>query len=228
MIMRASQEDPGWIRFVCPLTLLFHPWRKPIKMLRIVIIVTHLAVAAAAFGAGDPIAGKALAGICTDCHGEDGNSVITLTPKLAGQVEGYIVKRAIELSQHGEEDITSDAVNLKSVDLQNIAAYFAGQPVMAAESGKAESKNTEILENGQSLYFSERCSFCHTEGGKPTEKTFYAPPVIGGQHKDYLIQSMKSIQTGERRADVYDLMHQTLVGLSGDDLTAIAEFLSGL
>jgi cytochrome c553 len=193
-------------------------------MLRMLLFIIPVSLSTAAFGAGDPIAGKALAGICTDCHGEDGNSVITVTPKLAGQIEGYIVKRAVDLNQlHGEEDITSDVVNLKSRDLQNIAAYFAGQPVM-----KGASKNTEFMEKGQSLYFKERCYFCHTEGGKPTEKTLYAPPVIGGQHKEYLMQSMKLIQTGERRADVYDLMHQTLVGLAGEDLSAIAEFLSGL
>lgn len=191
---------------------------------KMLLFVTSFALTTASFGAGDPVAGKALAGFCTDCHGEDGNSEIALYPKLAGQIEGYIVKRTTQLKQrHGEEDITSAMVDLQSGDLQNVAAYFAGQVVM-----KGQSKNAELMGKGVSLYNSERCYYCHTEGAKPTEKTFYAPPVIGGQHKEYLIKSMKLIQSGERRADVYDLMHQTLVGLSGDDLNTIAEFLSGL
>lgn len=193
------------------------------RILRILLFITCLSLATTVFGAGDPIAGKALAVVCTECHGEDGNSESALYPKLAGQIEGYIVKRSTDLNQrHGEEDISSDMVNLQHDDLQSIAAYFAGQLVM-----KGESKNTELNDKGRSLYSRERCYYCHTEGGKPTEKTFYAPPVIGGQHKEYIIKAMKLIQAGERRADVYDLMHQTLIGLSGDDLSAIAEFLSG-
>jgi len=198
---------------------------KPVntEILKKLLIIIPLSLATVTFGAGDPIAGKALAGICTDCHAEDGNSEIALYPKLAGQLEGYIVKRTTDLSlRHGGEDIPGEMLNLQSGDLQSIAAYYASQVVM-----KGESKNTELMKEGQSLYNKERCYFCHPEGGRPTEKTIYAPPVIGGQHKDYLIKSMKLIQSGERQADVYDLMHQTLVGLSGDDLSALAEFLSG-
>ena len=41
---------------------------------------------------GDPAAGQAKSALCT-CHGVDGNSDLSVNPKIAGQNYNYIVKQ---------------------------------------------------------------------------------------------------------------------------------------
>ena len=55
-----------------------------------------------------------------------------------------------------------------------------------------------------------------------------AVPVIGGQHKTYLIIAMRDIRDAKRPGDDYDLMKRTLEEMTEQDIEAIAEYLSGL
>ena len=43
--------------------------------------------------AGDVAAGEAISATCAACHGADGNSPVSIYPKLAGQNASYIVKQ---------------------------------------------------------------------------------------------------------------------------------------
>ena len=183
-------------------------------------------ITASAHGIGDPVTGKLKAGVCMGCHGVDGNSPIPAYPKLSGQLNGFIVKQTLDFRSGDRKDaVMSVMINIIPGidDLQDIAAYFNSQPVMTGSS-----KDAPLEARGREVYFRERCHFCHTEGGRPTEKIFAPPPVIGGQYKEYLIKSMKDFQSGTRKADIYNLMEQTLIRLTDEDIEAVAAFLSSL
>lgn len=78
---------------------------------------------------GDAKAGKALAGKCASCHGEDGNAPAPNFPRLAGQYESYLVK-AIEDYQAGKRSnpiMQSMVQGLSEEDIKNISAYYASQ-----------------------------------------------------------------------------------------------------
>lgn len=179
-----------------------------------------------AYGAGDPVAGKEKAAPCTSCHGVDGNSKQTAYPKLAGQLASYIVKQTVDFQEGRRKDnIMSGMVSMVTnrEDLEDIAAYFASQPTM-----KGKHTSSPIAKKGKRLIFEERCVFCHDEGAKPGGPYITDTPVIGGQHKEYLIKAMKDIKSAKRKADIYGLMYKTLNRLSDEDIAAIAEYLSSL
>jgi cytochrome c553 len=85
--------------------------------------------AAGAAHAGDAAAGKAKAATCAGCHGMDGNSMVPMYPKLAGQHEQYLTKALHAYKDGGRKDPTMGAMAapLSDADIDNLAAYFAGQ-----------------------------------------------------------------------------------------------------
>ncbi len=176
-------------------------------------------------GKGDPELGKQKALLCSACHGIDGNSSDQNIPKLAGQLEDYIVLAATEFQQGIRKDPTMSnmAASIGDVkNLEDIAAYFSSLPKMKGLGGA----NNDTSE-GAELFTSERCNYCHGDGGKrfaPFQENI--PPVIGGQHKPYLIKAMKDIRDDKRPGDIYGLMPRLIGELSDAQIEAIAEYLS--
>lgn len=78
-------------------------------------------------GGGDPIAGKARAGVCFTCHGADGVSEVPQYPSLAGQHELYLANalRAYKNGQRSDPTMKSMVAPLSDADIDNLAAYFA-------------------------------------------------------------------------------------------------------
>ena len=108
-------------------------------------------------------------------------------------------------------------------DLEDIAAYFASQLLM-----KGVARDTELSRQGQGLFTDERCDFCHGEGGQRQAPFVGGAPIIGGQHKTYLLKALKDIKVAARPGDIYGLMKKTLSRLSDEQIEALAEYLSGL
>ena len=179
-----------------------------------------------AYGVGDPAVGKEKATLCMQCHGEDGNSADSNIPKLSGQQAAYIVLAVTEF-QNGirVNPLMSGISNVveNTQDLENIAAYFAAQPTMRGTGGASQLKR-----EGEALFTTERCNYCHGDGGKRFAPFSGSPPVIGGQHKTYLIKALQDISDGKRPGDVYGLMVKILGTLSDKQIDAIAEYLSAL
>ncbi len=189
------------------------------------VLVLLFSFSSLALSEGDPILGKEKSLICTECHGITGISSDKKIPKLAGQLEGYIIQAVIEFQQGVRKDPMMS--NLATVirnekDLEDIAAYFAMQPKM-----QGPRRGNIVAAEGAELFTSERCNYCHTDEGKrysPFQESI--PPIIGGQHKPYLIKAMKDIKAGKRPADAYDLMVKLLDELTFKEIEAIAEYLS--
>ena len=193
---------------------------------KLALIAILLCICQAVQGAGDPVAGKEKATLCMQCHGEDGNSADSNIPKLSGQQAAYIVLAVTEF-QSGirVNPLMSGISNVvkNQQDLENIAAFFSAQPTMRGKGGESEQKR-----EGEALFTTERCNYCHGDGGKRFAPFALSPPVIGGQHKTYLIKAIKDIRDGKRPGDVYGLMVRILSTLSDKQIDAIAEYLSAL
>ncbi len=104
----------------------------PARLKPAVPLVAALALAATlpAFAKGDPVAGKALVGTCTGCHGVEGytNAYPNYhVPKLGGQNEQYIVNALTEYKKHGRGHPTmrAQAESFSDQDIANIAAYLS-------------------------------------------------------------------------------------------------------
>lgn len=78
--------------------------------------------------AGDPIAGKQKAATCNACHGNT-NGLDPQYPRLAGQYNEYL-QQALHEYKDGRRNnpiMRGFAATLSDDDIQDIAAFYAGQ-----------------------------------------------------------------------------------------------------
>jgi cytochrome c553 len=181
-------------------------------------------------GPGDPVAGKDKAAICFGCHGEDGNSVDPAIPKLAGQYGLYISKqiRNYLASTRSHQVMSSMAVSISDEDLADISAYFASQPIMKGAHPSDNKLGKKLFENDDLARMIVRCNSCHGATGKGLEPGNAVYPVIGGQHKEYLLAQLISFKNGGRNNSPGGIMNITVHRLSDAELEALADYVSGL
>jgi cytochrome c553 len=178
---------------------------------------------------GDPVAGKPKSLLCQGCHGEDGNSLSTLVPKLAGQNAGYIAKQ-VHNFQAGlrKHAIMNDlAATVNDEDLADIAAYFESRPKMKGE-GSDHEVGKKLFLHGDLSRTVVACINCHGQNGKGPEPNSSMFPVIGGQNKDYLSRQLVNFRKDDRTNSPNSIMNKITRELTDDELEALAEYISGL
>ncbi len=80
-------------------------------------------------GAVDVVAGKKLSASCAGCHGPLGVSAVAAFPNLACQKQAYLVGALTDFQsgKRASPIMGGIAKSLSPADMQNVAAYFAGQ-----------------------------------------------------------------------------------------------------
>jgi cytochrome c553 len=181
-------------------------------------------------GPGDPVAGKSKAELCFGCHGEDGNSLDPQAPKLAGQYGIYISKqvRNYLASTRSHQIMTSMATTVTDEDLNDISAYYASQPMMKSDSPSSNKLGKKLFENDDLSRMMVRCSNCHGTTGKGQNPGNPVYPVIGGQHKEYLLAQLINFKRGVRNNSPAGVMNTIVHRLSDAELEALADYVSGL
>lgn len=176
-------------------------------------------------GSGDPVAGKTKSAMCQGCHGEDGNSAAPNFPKLAGQYAVYIQKQIHDFQNNSRSDpIMSGmaATVTDKQDLLDISAYFASQKQMKGE-------NPVVNEEGRTRFLDANgCINCHGVNGKGMAPNNPLAPVIGGQHKDYLIKQLNDFKSGARTNEQSGMMSMIAGFMDDAQIEAVADYISGL
>lgn len=181
-------------------------------------------------GPGDAIAGKDKAELCKGCHGEDGNSIEPLIPKLAGQYGIYIAKqvRNYQASIRTHQIMGAVAASVSDEDLADISAYFASQPMMKGASPSSNPIGKNLFEKGDLSRMMVPCNNCHGVAGKGQNPRNPLFPVIGGQNKDYLLGQLLNFRKGDRNNSPGGVMNITVQRLSDAEIEALADYVSGL
>jgi len=181
-------------------------------------------------GSGDPAAGKVKSQICQGCHGVDGNSKDEQIPKLAGQYDVYIIKqmRNYQEGTRSHEIMNDMTAPLNDKDLADIAAYFADQPIMKGNAARPNETGQKLFLHGKIGEMVMTCAYCHGNTGKGIDPSTAMYPVIGGQHKAYLLKQLKDFREDDRVNSPNAGMNKTLKALSDSELEALAEYISGL
>lgn len=178
---------------------------------------------------GDAAAGQAKSALCSTCHGADGNSELSINPKLAGQSANYIVKQLMDYKSGARANATMAAMvgSLSPQDMQDIAAWYSSQQVTLAGA------DAETLELGQRIYRGGNkelgvaaCAACHSPTGSGNEPAGF--PSLSGQHVDYTLAQLKSFRSGARANDSSSMMRSVVERLTDKELEALASYVSGL
>jgi cytochrome c553 len=173
-----------------------------------------------AHAAGDPAAGEKKFYTCYGCHGVvdykhvyPENSV----PKLRHQDSAYLVAALREYRSGERPDATmhAQAVTLTDQDIDDIAAYLQG--VEAAKPGATA--------HAQPPKQAAPCVACHGENGLGVDAPLDPkPPVLAGQHADYLEQALTAYRNGRRKNVVMGGMAQMLK--SDEDVRIVADYFA--
>jgi len=181
-------------------------------------------------GPGDPVAGQDKAELCKGCHGEAGISMDPLIPKLAGQYGNYIAKQVRDYQGSLRTHMIMGAVaaSVTDQDLADISAFFTTLPMMKGDVLSNNKVGKDLFEKGDLSRMVVPCNNCHGVTGKGQNPRNSAFPVIGGQHKDYLLGQLMNFKKGIRNNSPGGIMNITVQRLSDAELEALADYVSGL
>jgi len=179
--------------------------------------------------AGDAAAGKAKSASCAGCHGADGNSVNPEWPNLAGQGGGYIAKQLHDFKGGKRENATMApmAAPLTDADMDDLAAYFASQPL------KAGAADESLVELGEKIYRGgnpssgvSACIGCHGPkgAGNPAAKF----PALSGQHAKYVANQLGAFKSGARGNDAGKMMRSVAEKMTEKEIQAVSTYVQGL
>ncbi len=180
---------------------------------------------------GSKDAGKAIALVCTACHGVEGNSSNPMWPNLAGQNAPYIVAQlqAFKDGSRTEPLMIGPVATLSDQDMANLAVYFEGLP-SAAQSIADES----LLARGEALYRggnledkTSACLACHGPTGRGNPAAKY--PALQGQHAAYTAKQLNAYANADRTTDgKTHIMRDIAASLDKKDIAALSSYVQGL
>ena len=181
----------------------------------------------AAQPANKKTAEQIVAAVCVACHAQDGNSVISLNPKLAGQHPEYLEKQLTEFKsgKRANAVMSGMASALSPEDMKNLAAYFSSQKLTlgTAKTNGAGSLGEKIYRGGIAATNVPACAACHGPTGAGLPKQF---PRMGGQHADYIQAQLKNFRTGERANA--PMMMTIATKMTDAEMAAVADYIQGL
>lgn len=180
--------------------------------------------------AGDAAAGQAKVAVCGACHGPDGNSLVPIFPKLAGQGEGYLLKELLDIQagRRAVPEMTGQLTSLAPQDLADIAAFYAGQTANAGVTDPALAAQGAALYHGGRLEAGlPACSACHGPNGAGLAAAGF--PQLSGQQAAYTLKQLTNFRSGARNNDGDAMIMRTVAGkLTDSDIAALAAYIQGL
>jgi cytochrome c553 len=164
--------------------------------------------------AGDAARGAKLAYTCHGCHGIPNYKnayPIYNVPELGGQHAAYLVValKAYASQERAHPTMHSHAVTMSEQDMQDLAAYLAGQELKP--TGKAV---------GAAPKAAQTCVACHGIDGVGILPEY---PNLAGQHEDYLRHALKAYRSGQRKNAV---MGGMAAPLTDADIKELARYYS--
>jgi cytochrome c553 len=178
----------------------------------------------------DPAKAQAIAsGVCSACHGVDGNSPLPANPSLAGQHPEYIYKQLLNFKSGERKNPVMSAMvaPLSQDDMRNLAAYYSSQKPRqgAAQDAKLVAAGQKLYRGGDAATGVAACAGCHSPDGSGIPAQY---PRLKGQSVEYTVAQLKAFRAGERANDSAMMMRTIAGRLTDNQMDAIAEYVSAL
>lgn len=164
---------------------------------------------------GDAAKGQAVAKElrCHRCHGRTGISDDEDVPSIAGQRATYTYKQLHDF-KHGvrvEEDMAKVAQKMSEQDMADVGAWYA-------------SLERPPMQGGEPLLLVKVCDSCHNEEIVEQDDHIEVAPVITGQVRKYLENSIRAFKQMERSNDLFQRMRSESHALDERDIVALAKY----
>jgi cytochrome c553 len=159
---------------------------------------------------------KALA-TCIGCHGKDGVGISADYANLGGQNRAYLVLQLQGFRSGERKNVLMNgmAAGLSDTDIDELAAWYAGQAWVVADNG-----NANLVEEG--LNRAGYCHACHGMKGYPVTEDW---PILAGQSAPYLDNQLRAFKSGTR---YHPLMVNVVKDLQPSAMTALASYYTQL
>jgi len=179
-------------------------------------------------GGGDPVAGKEKSFLCQGCHGADGISFEPIIPKLAGQYGKYVAKqiRDYQSGIRSHQIMNAMAGAVDDADLADIGAYFASQRKMRNGTGAVSKLGEQVFLNSDLPRSRHACVGCHGPNGKGSGPKAAMYPVIGGQHRAYILKQLYDFRAGYRVNSPNSIMNIVTRKMTDEEIEAVADYVS--
>ena len=196
--------------------------------------VTSAIEDAASVSGGNIAAGKAKSAACAACHGVDGNSLVPMYPKIAGQSAAYIAKQLADfkkgMSSGGKEGRADPVMApmtaaLSEQDMIDLGAYFASHKAKPGD-GKKNDAGHQLFFGGDSKRGITACAACHAPNGKGMDLAGF--PAVAKQNVTYLKGQLEKFRSGARNNDTNSMMRNIAIKLTDKDIEALSQYMSAL
>jgi cytochrome c553 len=163
--------------------------------------------------AGNVARGKTLAYTCLGCHAAEGYKNVQpmySVPRLNGQSAAYLVAalKGYKSRERSHMTMHAHAISMTEQDMWDISTYLAGTTI----------KTEAVKPTGTLPAAAAVCVACHGNNGVGITPDY---PILAGQHRDYLVRSLKDYQQGGRKNAV---MAGFMGALKPSDIEALAAY----
>jgi cytochrome c553 len=177
-------------------------------------------LASLAHAAGDPVIGQKKFYTCVGCHGIDNykNAYPDYNvPRLRHQHAAYIVSalQSYKAGLRPHATMHAQAASLSDQDMEDIAAYLQGPDPIKPSATIVGTTPPQAA----------ACAACHGANGLGVDAPLDPkPPILAGQHVDYLEQALTSYHNARRKNVVMDGMAQLLK--TDEDIKVVAAYFA--
>jgi len=168
---------------------------------------------------------KIVSGVCSLCHGMDGESSSEVFPRLAGQHWEYVAKQ-LENFKSGKRDSTAMSqmvATLKPDEMVALGKYFEKK-----KSTPTPARDPSLAAVGKYIYTSGNkfsgvpaCAGCHGPDALGTVSL----PRLAGQYASYTESQLNQFSKRQRTND-NAVMHTIVEKMTPLEMAAVAEYLS--
>ena len=174
----------------------------------------------------DPANGQALAeeNKCAKCHGDEGISDDPDDINIAGMSSSYIFKQLKDYKDKNRDDrdMYKKVRDMSDKEMADLAAWYASldQP-MPNPNRVLTPEVRELIARGDPKRLLKACASCHGRDGRGGQ---FDHPMLTGQNKTYLVDSMIAFKDEDRTNDIYSRMRDISRELTEDEIEALAEY----
>jgi cytochrome c553 len=163
--------------------------------------------------AGDPEAGRRVAGMCQTCHGLDGYAQIPIAPHIGGEPAAYLAEQlhAFRSGERENEMMTLVAKNLSDEQIEDVSAWYASHVATAVPPEGFDPTAAPM-----------QCAGCHGEDGIALVEDV---PNLAGENRVYIETQLKAFRNGQRE---HEVMTPIAMELTEEELRQVSDWFASV